>query len=389
MALLDKPKLGFSSGKLPFGIHYSWVVIGILATVQIFASSISMAAGIMVPPLNDSEGAFGWSLGTIGVVIASYYMFGAIYAPMTGWLGDRYGSRWMRFAAAIMFLISMFLLGQVSEVWQFFLFFGVLLSLTQSLAMVPLMAAVSGWFRRRLGLGVGILWGAGGVGTGIMAPLMGGFIEVLGWQSTFMLIGGVGGGIMLAMVPFMRSKPADLGIQPYGARATDPPAILRDKTVDRLRQKVFNQHTRRTKPFWNLPLIHGLGCAGHGTILIYVIPGDVRHTPNDGCQLKHPGRHGLYAFLVPRSLGVLPVRRSIWNRLRRRVDGLPGHKPAVLRRRPDGNGLRLADHRRADGTRGCDGSSRVGDLCHRVIQRRHGIVRWIQRRWGVGYRPAG
>ena len=272
MALTSRPNLKFSAGKLPFGIHYSWVVIGILATVQIFASSISMAAGIMVPPLNDAEGDFGWGLGIIGIAIASYYMFGAIYAPMTGWLGDRYGSRWMLFAAAIMYLISMFLLGQVTEVWHFFIFFGVLLSLTQSLAMVPLMSAVSGWFRRRLGLAVGILWGAGGIGTGIMAPLMGGFIEALGWQSTFMLIGVVGGGIMLAMVPFMRSKPADLGIQPYGAKATDPPAVLRDKTVDRLRQKVFNQHTRRTKPFWNLPLIHGLGCAGHGTVLIYVIP---------------------------------------------------------------------------------------------------------------------
>ena len=272
MALTSRPNLKFSAGKLPFGIHYSWVVIGILATVQIFASSISMAAGIMVPPLNDAEGDFGWGLGIIGIAIASYYMFGAIYAPMTGWLGDRYGSRWMLFAAAIMYLISMFLLGQVTEVWHFFIFFGVLLSLTQSLAMVPLMSAVSGWFRRRLGVAVGILWGAGGIGTGIMAPLMGGFIEVLGWQSTFMLIGAVGGGIMLAMVPFMRSKPADLGIQPYGARATDPPVVLRDKTVDRLRQKVFNQHTRRTKAFWNLPLIHGLGCAGHGTVLIYVIP---------------------------------------------------------------------------------------------------------------------
>ena len=272
MALTSRPNLKFLAGKLPFGIHYSWVVIGILATVQIFASSISMAAGIMVPPLNDAEGDFGWGLGIIGIAIASYYMFGAIYAPMTGWLGDRYGSRWMLFAAAIMYLISMFLLGQVTEVWHFFIFFGVLLSLTQSLAMVPLMSAVSGWFRRRLGVAVGILWGAGGIGTGIMAPLMGGFIEVLGWQSTFMLIGAVGGGIMLAMVPFMRSKPADLGIQPYGARATDPPAVVRDKTVARLRQKVFNQHTRRTKPFWNLPLIHGLGCAGHGTVLIYVIP---------------------------------------------------------------------------------------------------------------------
>ena len=105
-----------------------------------------------------------------------------------------------------------------------------------------------------------------------MAPLMGGFIEALGWQTTFMLIGAVGGGIMLAMVPFMRSKPADLGLQPYGARDSDGPTIQRGKELERLRQKVFNQHTRRTKAFWNLPLIHGLGCAGHGTILIYVIP---------------------------------------------------------------------------------------------------------------------
>jgi sugar phosphate permease len=134
------------------------------------------------------------------------------------------------------------------------------------------MAAVSGWFHRRLGLGVGILWGAGGVGTAVMAPLMGGFIEAYGWQTTFILIGAVGGGIMLAMVPFMRSKPADIGILPYGSIASDPPPVLREKAVERLRQKVFNQHTRRTKPFWNLPLIHGLGCAGHGTILIYVIP---------------------------------------------------------------------------------------------------------------------
>ena len=272
MALIDRPKPGITPARLPFGIHYSWLIIVILAIVQIFASSISMAAGIMVPPLNDADGPFGWSMGTIGVVIASYYLFGALYSPITGWLGDRYGSRWMLFSASIMYLISMFSLGQVTQVWHFFIFFGILLSLTQSLAMVPLMAAVSGWFRRRLGLGVGILWGAGGVGTGILAPLMGGLIEGLGWQNTFMLIGAVGGGIMLAMVPLMRSKPADLGMLPYGARDTDPPPILRDKVVDRLRQKVFNQHTRRTRPFWNLPLIHGLGCAGHGTILIYVIP---------------------------------------------------------------------------------------------------------------------
>ena len=255
--------------RLPF--HYSWVIVFILATVQIFGSSISMAAGIMVPPLSDTEGDFGWSLLTIGIAISSYYLFGAIYAPITGWLGDRYGSRIMLAASATMFLFSMILLAQVTHVWQFFLFFGVLLSLTQSMAMVPLMAAVSGWFRRRLGLGIGILWAAGGIGTAILAPVVGYLIDAVGWETTFVALGLLGGISMMALVPLMRNRPADIGIEPYGARPGDPPRVKLEKSLERLRQKVFNQQIRRTRPFWNLPLIHGMGCAGHGVILIYVI----------------------------------------------------------------------------------------------------------------------
>ena len=29
---------------------------------------------------------------------------------------------------------------------------------------------------------------------------------------------------------------------------------------------------RRTRAFWYLPLIHGLGCVGHGIVLLYVVP---------------------------------------------------------------------------------------------------------------------
>ena len=256
------------AARLPF--HYSWIIVGILATVQIFASSISMAAGIMLPPLTDESGPFGWNESLVTLGIAAYYGFGALYAPVTGWLGDRFGARIMLFAAACLYLISMILLSQVREIWQFFLFFGVLLSLTQSLGMVPLMASVSGWFRRRLGLGIGILWAAGGIGTAAFAPIAGLLIETVGWQGNFLIIGLIGGAAMLGLVPFMRSRPSDLGIEPYGARPGDSVPVRLDKGMERLRIKTFNQHIRKTRPFWNLPLIHGLGCAGHGIILIYV-----------------------------------------------------------------------------------------------------------------------
>lgn len=272
MAILARPRSKATTAAQTRRIHYCWVIVAILAMVQIFASSISMAAGIMVPPLTDPEGSFRWGVGTIGAAIATYYLFGAIFAPIAGTLGDRFGSRWMLLAASVMYITSMVLLGFVREIWHFFLFFGVMLSLTQSLAMVPLMAAVSGWFRRRLGLGVGILWAAGGIGMAVLAPVVGYLIDGLGWQGTFTIVGVVGGGIMLLLTPLLHNRPSDIGLKPYGARESDPPPSLKDKAIEGLRLKAFNQHMRRTRAFWNLPVIHGLGCAGHGIVLIYVIP---------------------------------------------------------------------------------------------------------------------
>ena len=258
--------------RLPWGIHYSWVIVAVLAAVQIIGSSIGMAAGILVPSLTDPDGRFGWSIGIIGVAMAAYFLVGALFAPVSGWLGDRYGPRRMMAAGGLLFGTSMILLGLISELWQFFIVFGMMLSLTQSISMVPLMASISGWFRRRLGLGTGILWAAGGIGTSILAPLMAYLLEHNGWQATFWIVGIAGGGIILILTSLLRNRPADIGIKPYGSTEHDPPSVVLSPTVERLRHKVFNQHIRRTRAFWNLPAIHGLGCAGHGIVLIFGIP---------------------------------------------------------------------------------------------------------------------
>src|SRR5215475_3311696 len=80
-------------GRLPGGIHYSWVIVGILVMVQVIGSSISQSAGVMVAPLRDPHGPFGWGIGTIGALIAVYYLVGALCAPVSGWLGEWYGAR--------------------------------------------------------------------------------------------------------------------------------------------------------------------------------------------------------------------------------------------------------------------------------------------------------
>ena len=272
MADIFKVYLPVNLARLSGKIHYGWVIIGILAVVRIVANAIGMAAGIMVAPLNDPNGDFGWSMGTIGAGLATFFLVGAIFSPIAGWLADRYGVRNTMLSCAFLFAGSMVLLGFVTALWQFFLVFGVLLAAAEAIAMVPMISAINGWFKRRLGLAVGILWAAGGIGSAALAPIVGYLLENVGWERTFWYIGVAGGGLILVLVPFFRNRPLDMGIKPYGTLEDDDPEVGWSKPVEMLRLKVFNQSLRKTKEFWNLPLIHCLGCSGHAIILIYSIP---------------------------------------------------------------------------------------------------------------------
>ena len=255
----------------PFRFHRAWIILTILVVVQVIGQAISMSAGIMVPLLKDPAGDFGWNIALISGAVAVYYLVGALFSPVAGMLGDRFGSRPIMFGCGVLYLVSMVLVGLVTEVWHFFISFGVLLAITQAFTFVPLQASVGGWFRRRLGLATGLLQGAGGIGAALLAPGVAWLLELVGWRETFWFIAFFGGGLIIVCSVFFRSLPADVNITPYGAKGDDPPEISPSKELLKLRLKVFGQHMRRTRAFWNLPTIHGLGCAGHGIVLFFVI----------------------------------------------------------------------------------------------------------------------
>ena len=256
------------------GFHYAWVIIAILSVVQIFGQSISMSAGIMVPELRmplEEGGRFGWSPLVIGIALAGYYLVGSLTSPFSGRFGDILGARKLLLAGGVLFGVSMVLIGFITQVWQFFLVYSVMLALTSSIAMVPLMAAVNPWFKRRLGLGIGLMWAAGGVGAALLAPVYSILLVNYGWTETFVTIGLVGGAATLGLMPFFRNQPSEKGLLAYGASSNDPPPVSFSAEASRLRLKVFQRQMKHTRAFWNLPVIHGMGCAGHGIVLIFVV----------------------------------------------------------------------------------------------------------------------
>ncbi len=256
------------------GFHYAWVILAILAVVQIFGQSISMSAGIMIPELREplaEGGKFGWPVGLIGAALAGYYLIGSLTSTYSGRLGDTIGARKLLAAGGLLFGTSMILIGFITQIWQFFIVYSVMLALTSSITIVPLMAAVNPWFKRRLGLGIGLMWAAGGLGAALLAPVYSVLLVQFGWTTTFVCIGAVGGGITLLLVPFFRNQPSEKGLLAYGATTNDRPTRVFTSEAAKVRLQVFQKQMRHTRAFWNLPVIHGLGCAGHGIVLIYVI----------------------------------------------------------------------------------------------------------------------
>ena len=247
--------------------HYAWVIVVIIAGMQIVGSSIRMAFGVFIDPL---QAQFGWSQGGIGFAYAICSMVSAVVAPVAGNLGDRFGAKKSMLAGTFVFLIGMLSTAFVKELWQFWFTYGVILGIAQAIFLVPLIPAAMIWFRRHLGLAMGLIMASWGVGPALATPLVAFMIQTFGWTFAFVSIGIVSTLIMLALVSVFKNRPVDVGGVAYGTLKSDPP--LSDKLPPSILLDEFKGHMKKTAAYWNMSSIHFLGCVGHAVILIWIIP---------------------------------------------------------------------------------------------------------------------
>jgi MFS family permease len=247
--------------------HYAWAIVTIIAVMQMVGASIRMAFGVFIEPLTQE---FGWGQGSITFAYALSSIVTAMVSPLAGSLGDRFGARKAMILGTSMFFVGMILTGMITELWQLYLTFGVLLGVAQAIFLVPLIPAAMNWYRRHLGLGMGVLMGAWGVGPALTAPLMGFLISRYGWHDTFWITAFGSVIIMFGMIALFRDRPSDRGDLPYGALPGDPPQEKTRPDADKV--KVFAKFMRNTAAYWNMSSIHFLGCVGHAVILVYIIP---------------------------------------------------------------------------------------------------------------------
>jgi len=158
---------------------------------------------------------FGWSYTAISVAASLRGVEVGLVDIAAGFLLDRFGSRRIIFGGSLLVSAGYFLLSRVGSLSGFYAAYLLVCIGGTSLSNVVFFSLVSRWFRKRLGLAMGISamgFGAGGFAVPVIVRLL----DVLGLSLTFVVLGlaalVVGGVLAL----FVRNRPEDVGSGPDG-----------------------------------------------------------------------------------------------------------------------------------------------------------------------------
>ena len=249
-----------------FKLHYAWVILFSACMLNIASRADAGSFAVFVEPLVK---LFGWSRGDISIAYSVAFLVGLPAVVIMGWLGDRYGARPLMIGASVLITVGTFLLGTITDLWQFYVYYGFFVgSMGHAAFTVLLPVILTRWFTRYMGLAVGIYWAAMGVGPMIFAPVFRWLIETRGWEQAFTLIATVVGGVLIAFSLLIRSSPRDKGLAPYGGE--DPSKEPRAPVAQGLAPGGLAEILRK-RPVWLLIGIHHVGCVGHSIILAHIV----------------------------------------------------------------------------------------------------------------------
>jgi MFS family permease len=179
------------------------------------SAGVRSSPSVLIHPL---EAEFGWSRTLIASAVSMNLLLFGIAAPVSGFLLDRFGPRKVMIGSLTLLIVGVSGTMAMTQFWQFFLVWGVIVGLGAGGVGSVLTATVGNrWFVARRGLALGILGSASSTGQIIFLPLFMAMITYAGWRMGSMALIIVAIILLPLIYLFMRDDPSDVGLEPYGA----------------------------------------------------------------------------------------------------------------------------------------------------------------------------
>jgi sugar phosphate permease len=220
---------------------------------------------------------------TLTSVAASIGRFeGGLESPITGWITDKYGPKWIIFFGISLIGISLIMMSMIHSLWAFYLVWGIMLGTGVNTALsIPLDTAISNWFVKKRGTALSIKWVFSGFSGVLVLPLIAWLITTIGWRKACLTGGFVMliVGLPLVLLCLKSRRPEYYGLLPDGAPVdediTDQNALI-NKGIEYAAEVQEVEFTIRqaikTPAYWLLILVHSVHGLVAPAINIHCVP---------------------------------------------------------------------------------------------------------------------
>lgn len=138
---------------------------------------------------NSLAAEFLWPRAVISGASSLAYFLSGLFAVLVGRLNDIYGPRKLMSIAAIFFGVGFMLMSRVTELWQLFLYYGIVFGIGLSAVDVIALTTTARWFSSSRGMMTGIVKVGTGAGQFAIPFLASVLISLYGWRQSYLIMG--------------------------------------------------------------------------------------------------------------------------------------------------------------------------------------------------------
>jgi MFS family permease len=200
------------------GIFYGYIIVLASMVFLFLLNGVGVSFGVFFNPLQNE---FGWNRTIISSALSMNILLGGLFGIITGRLIDRFGPRVIIAASAIILGAGYLAMSRMQTVWQFYLFYGVIIAIGGCSGDISTLSTTARWFIGRRGIMSGLVKVGTGIGI-LFVPLAANWlISNYGWRQAYVVLGLACAIGIFIIALFFRRDPVQYGLKPFGSDGED------------------------------------------------------------------------------------------------------------------------------------------------------------------------
>ena len=200
----------------------AWAALAACVVTIVLGAGTRTSFAAFLRPIEEDLGLDRATLSAAGALTQVAY---GLAQPVVGTLAAHFGARPVMMVGVAMMVVSGFGVAAMTEVWQLFLFAGILPGLGfGGASAVPATVLLARWFDRRLGLATGIMSSAIPAGQGLFVPIVVVLIAIMGWRAAYVVLGVLLAVVALPVLQLLAGDPKHMPARRVAAAPARPRA---------------------------------------------------------------------------------------------------------------------------------------------------------------------